>query len=118
MVEVEAIIEYLNKIKKVLDFGAEMHFMNKRYIKKDKVDTLLCCVLAKLPTSFKRKMRVAGNKYSSISAFKLLQDNLTRKAWFGGAMYSVDYARSRQLIDSVLASIRRDIQNLENGDNK
>ena len=118
MVEVEAIIDYINKIKKTLDFGAEMHFMNKRYIKKDKIDTLLCCVLAKLPNSFKRKMRVPGHKFNSVNAFKLLQDNLTRKAWFSPSMYSIDYAKSRQLIDSVLTSLKRDIEDIEYGGNK
>ena len=118
MVEVEAIIDYINKIKKLLDFGVDISFLNKRYVKKDKVDTLLCCVLAKLPNSYKRKIRTSTSKFSSVNAFKLLQDNLTKKAWFSSSMYVIDYAKTKQLIDSVLQTIRRGIDDLEKEANR
>lgn len=114
MTEVEALIDYINKIKKLIQYNADFSFLNKRYIQKDKIDTLLICALGKLPQSFKKKMRVSNNKYNSINAFSLFQKRITVKAWFAPSMYAIDYAEALKLMDIIVRNIKRDIVNLEN----
>ena len=112
MDELQEIISYLKKLERTIEYNSDFVFMNTRFIKKDKIDNILCCILAKLPNEFKKKMRVADNKYRSVSAFKLLQDNITQKSFFGPSMYKYDFAKSKQLLASLKSYLPKDIEDM------
>lgn len=113
MDDLRAILDYINKIQRTIEYNADLSLGNSKFVKKDKVDNLLCCVLAKLPDKFKKKMRVPGNKYRSVGAFKLLQDVITKKAWYMPSMYKVDISKAKQLIASINSYIAKDLEEID-----
>ncbi len=111
--DVAAIKDYLRKILRTITLDTDFKIFKSSYVKRDKIDTLLCCILAKLPDSYKKLMKSSVKSYSSIVSFVLLQKVLTRKSLLNPNCYKINKERATQLINTVLTSIQRDIHTLE-----
>ena len=51
MVDIIALKEYFKKLQKIINFSAEFNIGNRRLIKANKINDLMCCILATLPDS-------------------------------------------------------------------
>ena len=111
--DVAAIKDYLKKILRTITLDTDFKIFKSSYVKRDKIDTLLCCILAKLPDSYKKLMKSSVKSYSSIISFVLLQEVLTKKSLLSSKCYKINVALAIQLINKVLSSIQRDIHTLE-----
>lgn len=106
--------KYLKKIQRVVNCDADFKFFGSHFIKKSKVDDLWCCVLATLPSIYKKNMKTdLGKKLSSVIASNHLFDALKKKCFFNSQMYSLNVEDVNKSIDTILATIERDVNYLE-----
>lgn len=116
MADIAAIKDYLKKIQRTVNLDADFTFFGKRYVKKNKLDTLICCVLAKLPDEYKKKMtRGDAKRFSSMVSLNLLQGVLTKKFWLNSDVYEVDLSKANKLITTFSSTVQRDINTIEAG---
>ena len=106
--------KYLKKIQRVVNSDADFKFFGSHFIKKNKIDDVWCCVLASLPEIYKKNMKTdLGKKLSSVIAYNHLFDALKRKCPFSVQMYSSKAEEVNKSIDTILATIERDVNYLE-----
>lgn len=106
--------KYLKKLQRIVNNDAEFNFFGSHFIKKNKIDDVWCCVLASLPEIYKKNMKTdLGKKLSSVIAYNHLFDALKRKCSFSAQMYSSKAEEVNKSIDTILATIERDVNYLE-----
>lgn len=113
----DALIElknYFKKLQKIIAKEADFKFFGKSFLKKNKVDDILCCIIATLPSEYKKNMRVAsGRKLSSVIAYNALFGAIKKKCPFSSDKYMVDSKKANQLISTIINTIGRDISYIE-----
>ncbi len=118
MVEMEDILaakDYLKKLQKVINFDHVFSFAGIRLIKKNKIDDVLCCVYAKLPDSYKKMLKTKTNvkQYNSVMCYGLLTKLLAKKFFLDKSLCVVNVTEVNKLLSSVILSIERDINKIE-----
>ncbi len=114
MDEAIAIKNYLKKIQRTIMYDAEFVFFSKRFVKREKIDDLMCCILAKLPEKFKKYLKDGKiKKYNSVVTFSLLHSALTKPFKFNKNFYVIDPNYIKSTIAPLLTSIERDIRMME-----
>ena len=106
--------EYFRKLQRVIINDADFRFLSVEFIKKNRNDDILCCILATLPEAYKRKLRSSdAKKFNSMIAYNVLFDAIKRKCPFSSEMYMVDTDKAIRLINSIVTSIQRDVDIIE-----
>ena len=114
MEELSLIKDYYRKLQRIILKEADIHFFKYRLIKKNKIDDVLCCILAKLPDSYKKMMRNPhGKDYNSILSYNVLFEVLKRKFSLNPNLYLVDADKSCRLVDTILQTIDSDIRKID-----
>ena len=112
--DIAAIKDYLKKIQRVVTMDVDFNLFGTRLIKREKIDNLLCCVLAKLPKEYQKLMREGVSKrYSSVLSLSALQKELSKTFWLNKNYYSVDLNVVNKLTISILSSIQHDLEAME-----
>ena len=114
MEDITALIDYFKKIRRTID-NADFTFFKYKFVKKNKIDDLLVCTLAKLPDSYKRTMKKRLNldTYPSISCYNRLSKLIKKPFPLSNDLYMVDYGEINSLIKTIIQTIERDIRTLE-----
>ena len=103
--------KYLKKLEKIIINEASFSFGNNKIVSKSKLDDILCCIEATFPQEYKIfAQRNSSKKLKSYEYFKQLQNAIRRNFFLSGNSYSVDFARSKQLIGSISSSISYDMR--------
>lgn len=114
MSDVNALLGYFNKLQKIILNNADISFGSKKFLKKEKIDDILCCILSLLPDIYKKDFNTTyDSKYSSISSFKLLYGELRHKFFLLPEYYLVKSDNVIKLINLIKKSIASDIRMLE-----
>ena len=56
MEDVVAVKDYFKKLQRAVNEEAEFTFFSFKFVKKNRIDDLLCCILALLPDSYNREI--------------------------------------------------------------
>ena len=56
MEDLTDLINYFKKLQRVVVRDIDFKFLNNSFIKKNKIDDVLCCILASLPNVYKRNI--------------------------------------------------------------
>ena len=114
MADVEIIKNYFKKLQRVIAMEADFKFLDLALIKKNKIDDILCCILATLPDVFKKNLKGEDSKkLKSIIAYNNLFDAIKGRFLLNSSVYRVEMIKSNNLIRVILAQIERDISYLE-----
>lgn len=109
-----AVKDYFKKLQRVIAIEAEFKFMDMALIKKNKIDDILCCILATLPDVIKKNLKgEESKKLKSIIAYNNLFAAIKGKFILNSSVYRVDTAKANSLISVILSQIERDIASLE-----
>ena len=93
MDKIEDIKQYLNKLLKVVKGKGEFSLFGKKLIKKEKIDDILCCLLAVFPDNYKKmvKQKQGGKvRLNSIILYNALFDAIKGKFILNNSVYMVD----------------------------
>ncbi len=115
MEEIVAIKEYLKKLQKIINFEHVFSFGGLHLVKKARIDDIFCCIYAKLPDSYKKmlKSKTDIQRYGSVLSYSVLTKLLARKFFLDKNLCMVNLSEANKLIGTVLTSIERDINAIE-----
>ncbi len=105
---------YFNKLQRAIKQNAEFRFFRWSFVKKSKVEDILCCILATFPDSYKKMLHMSGGKhYNSILSYNLLLHAIKQKCLFNPNVYMVNVNNASKKISIILQSIEQDIRQIE-----
>ena len=106
--------KYLKKIKEIIE-NPTFKFMDNRYVKKVRIDDLICCMEANFPESFKKIVK--ERKFSAINSGKFYKNLLStlkaKKSILFSDCYIVPYKAAVTYIESFTKNIDSDLKKLE-----
>ena len=109
-----AVKDYFKKLQRVIAMEAEFKFLDMALVKKNKIDDLLCCILASLPDIFKKNLKGEESKeLKSIIAYNNLFAAIKGKFILNSSVYRVETVKANSIISVILSQIERDIASLE-----
>ena len=106
--------KYLTKIKDLIN-NPTFSLGDKRYIKKIKVDDLICCMEASFPEAFKKLVK--EKRFSSVESGKYYKNLLSalkaKKGIIFSDCYVISYRATLTFIEAFAKNIDSDIKKLE-----
>ena len=118
MADIDLIIDYFRKLERTIMYDNDFAFIDIRLVKKNKIDDLICCILASLPDSYKKMMRQKeGGRFNSIILYNLMFKSIKRKFFLNSGVYLVEADNAKRYIESIIGSIGKDIALIENMQN-
>ncbi len=117
MADIIAIKDYFKKLQRAINEDADFTFFNIKLAKKNRIDDLLCCVLALLPDSYKKALKKravnVADQLTSVSAYNRLEKLIKKPFLLNSEIYVVQYNEALSLIRAITSNIERDINKLE-----
>ena len=111
---IKTLRDYFRKLQRILQSDADFTFIGYKLVRKDKIDDVLCCILATFPESYKRVFKDKRfKKLSSIIAYDLLFKAVKQKFILNSNVYLVHYENTKKYIDTIISNIERDIDYVE-----
>ena len=114
MADVTEIISYFNKLNKTINYEADFTFFDVKFVKKNKIDDILCCILKLLPDSYKRIMKQKeGRRLNSVLAYDMLFGAVKNKFILSSDVYLVRYKEAAKYIKIITSTLERDVEYIE-----
>ena len=111
MADITALKDYFKKLQRIVNLESSFKFFGKSYIKKSRMDDILCCLIASMPDSYKKYVKAEYDKrLSSITSFRTLYEALRHKFFLNSDYYVVDVDQANKLISAIAVSIERDVK--------
>ena len=108
--------EYLKKFVNIMK-KPEFSVFDYKFLKKSRVDDLLCCILAVMPENYKetaKKLRDADKKeYPSMLAYSMFITVVRANAPLSKDLYVVKDSAVNQLIKTMIDYFDRDLKKIE-----
>ena len=105
---------YFKKLQKTIVRNADIKFFSFSFFKKNRIDDVLCCIIATLPDIYKKNIHTdLGKKLGSVIAYNTLFNAIQKKCPFNSTMYMVDASKANRLINIIISTIERDISYIE-----
>lgn len=114
MEEINVLKNYFNKLKRTILFDLDFKFIDMGIIKKNKIDDILCCILATMPPLYKRMLKMKeGRDFHSVLSYNLLMKAIKRKFVFNSNMYLVEVGTANKMLGAIIKNIESDINRME-----
>lgn len=114
MEELKILKNYFTKLQRIILYESDFKLFDKGFIKKNKIDDILCCILPTFPATYKRMLTLKeGKDYHSIVSFNLLLKAIKKKFFLNSNIYVVNIGQANQLIAGILKSIDNDYREIE-----
>ena len=113
----ENIIElkkYFKKLEQALEDEVVFKFGNKRFVKKNRIDDILCCIEAKYPTEIKKLYRKIPNEIKGYNAFVKLNKTIRKSSFLNNTLYVIKYNETLNSVQFVSEMINSDFKYLNN----
>ena len=106
---------YLKKLQRVILKEAVFTFFSWKLIEKNKIDDILCCILATLPDDYKAVMKTSRKRnFISMVSYDTLQKYLKRKFKLNPNVYLIKHRLAINIITTILTTIEKDVIFIEN----
>lgn len=108
--------EYFDKLLKTINSQAVFTLGNVKYVNKQKLDDILCCIDINFPKELMRFQKKYGNTNSNIKSFKIYQqiiNNIKIKPLIGKANYAVRFEEVKILIDKIGRTFSSDMKYIQ-----
>ena len=113
--EIIAFKKYLKKLKSILELNAKFSLIENKLYDKKVIDDILCCIEASWPEDYKKYvMKFGAKKVSSTNNYNQMILAIKNKFLFSTNVYSVDYSKALNSITSLMVSIEKDMQHINN----
>ena len=114
MESVEALQDYFKKLQKAID-NADFTMLKYRFVKKSRIDDLLVCTLAVMPSSFKKAMkkRLKLDMYPSVSCYNRLSKLVKKTFFLVPDYYMIEYSTALKMLQGIRKNLDMDIRRLE-----
>lgn len=110
MTDIDAIVKYFEKLQKIILHDSGLNFGNKKFIKKTKLDDILCCIFAKLPNEYKNNNI---GRYKSVKTFKNLYLQLRQTFFLMPNHYMINVNEVNLALTQIKKTIIQDIESIE-----
>ena len=114
MAQIDEIKEYLSKLQMVLK-RADFNLFGYSFVKRNRVDDLMCCIMAVLPKQFKAILtyKTEMHKFVSTLNFSMLKKEMMRPFFFSKDLYIYELNKVLIYIQNITRSIEKDIEKIE-----
>ena len=115
MYEITELKKYLDKLRLALDNQALFSLGNKKYINKQMIDDILCCVEASFPEDFKKYEKEFGNIHAlkTSKVYTKLTQSIRNKSFFSKNIYVFYYNETVPLIEHLKRTISSDLEQIK-----
>lgn len=114
MDKIEEIKQYFQKLQRIVKGKGEFALFGRKLIKKEKIDDILCCLLAVLPDKYKHEIKFGKEKLNSIICYKAMFKSLKGNFPLSKSVYLVHAKKASDSISAILKCIEADIKHVEN----
>lgn len=105
---------YFKKLRIVVSTSADFSFLGFVFVKKNKIDDVLCCILATLPDKYKKYLHTEFAKpVPTMHLYALLYGTVKQKCLFNSQVYMVNKKKAINYISNIISGIERDLIYLE-----
>ena len=114
--EIAKLKEYFDKLIKVINSQAVLSLGSTKFVDKQKIDDVLCCIDINLPKKLVEFNKKYGAVDSNIKSFKIYQEminNIKIKPIIGKSNYAVRYNEVQVLIDRLGRSFSSDLKYIQ-----
>ena len=111
--EIAKLKEYFDKLIKVINSQAVLSLGSTKFVDKQKIDDVLCCIDINFPKKLVEFNKKYGAVDSNIKSFKIYQEminNIKIKPIIGKSNYAVRYNEVQVLIDRLGRSFNSDLK--------
>ncbi|MBQ7126917.1 hypothetical protein IJO12_07515 [bacterium] len=114
--EIAKLKEYFDKLIKVINSQAVLSLGSTKFVDKQKIDDVLCCIDINFPKKLVEFNKKYGAVDSNIKSFKIYQEminNIKIKPIIGKSNYAVRYNEVQVLIDRLGRSFSSDLKYIQ-----
>lgn len=120
MVDIVAIKDYLKKLQRIINFDTAFSLGSYKFVRKSRINDIMCCLLATLPDSYKRVIKTKKDiqRFNSVLCYGALTKLLAKSFILDKNLCVVNVTEANKMISSMIVSIERDINAIEELFNK
>ena len=114
--EIAKLKEYFDNLIKVINSQAVLSLGSTKFVDKQKIDDVLCCIDINFPKKLVEFNKKYGAVDSNIKSFKIYQEminNIKIKPIIGKSNYAVRYNEVQVLIDRLGRSFNSDLKYIQ-----
>ena len=105
--------KYLRKILSLIDKEAIFSWFDIRFLDKNRIDDLLCCLEASWPEDYKNYIsKYSTSRVQSTKNLRRLKGIVTNKFFMNNSVYLIRYSEAQLAISQLLQSIDSDMKNI------
>ena len=113
MANVDDAKTYLKKLQRIINMDNEFSLFGNSYIKKTKVDDVLCCFISSLPEAFKKEVQFPKKTIpKSIQAYKVLMEVIHIEFKLNKNLYSINLKECDSLINTIISTLEADLNHI------
>jgi len=108
---------YIKKLHKVVS-SAELTLFGYSLARKNRIDDLLCCIIASFPDVYKKALKtrtLRPGQFQSVAAFNRLSKIIKQPAFLLNSFYAFKIGEVNELFKIINRDLDLDIRNLEIG---
>ena len=116
MSDIDNLKDYFKKLQKIINFETVFSFTKFKFVKKSRIDDIMCCIYATLPDSYKKilKTKVNIQRYNSMICYNMLIKLLNKKFILDSNICVINSIEVEKVINTIVKTIERDINSIEN----
>lgn len=107
------VTKFLKKLTFAIQNESKFTFLNYKIVDKNRVDDIICCLEASMPSEYKKLIKLPSHKtYKSVDMYASLKKLLFRKFMFSSSSYFIDYGLAQSHIHSLIKIMEADIRRI------
>ena len=103
------LLKYINKLNKLIMNEAEYTWLDKKYVNKQRVDDVLCCLEASLPSEYRD---TKDKTYKGMLIYKKIISTIRIQALLNKKLYSINYAEVSVQFKAFVEAVKLDLKKL------
>ena len=111
MENIKELQDYIKKMQHIINNNSSFSFLKYKFIKKSRIDDIMCCIYKALPDEYKKMLVSKKNyeKYKSIVYYRMLIKIIKHTFSFDKNMLMIDYKKINHITTQILYNIERDL---------
>lgn len=106
-------MKFLKKLNFVIQNEAKFTFIDSKVVDKSRIDDIVCCFEASLPSEYKKLIKSPTHKmYRSIAMYHSLRSLIFRKFIFSSSLYLIKFGLVQSHVANLVKIMESDIRRL------
>ena len=111
--KIDDIKKYIRKLHSVLLNEASFSFFSNKFVNKQRIDDIICCIDANWPDKIKTKNK-REERFFSEKVYIMFVKNITQKTFISSSLYKINYNEFLQQSGTLLKAIETDYKKMNN----